>query len=261
MRLFEIDETHNVRPNKQWIALIPEFANLLKRDKGSKGDSEGRSKAQARKELAFIFFFCDFSSVIRDWLPEEKEKEAIYYSGLKNEGEEVDDCIKRIRKDEGLQEAIKKYVELQHKAARSLRTFEVVNKGLDSLDAYIGSINFADVDKKGEMMHDPNKFQQLIERMSGLYAKRREFEKFVEDDLKANVDSIQGNRTLGDQESKRSAGSTPWSELDVAKGSDHIAEETTKSLVSFADLAKVIHAPRPEQQLTDEELQQVNEEE
>lgn len=256
MRLFEIDETHNVRPNKQWIALIPEFANLLRRDKGSKGDSEGRSKAQARKELAFIFFFCDFASVLRDWLPEEKEKEAIYYAGLKNEDETTEDCVKRLKKDEGLQEAINKYIELQHRAARSLRTYEAVNKGLDSLDAYINSINFTEVDKKGEMKHDANKFQQLIERMAGLYQKRREFEKFVEDDLKAGADNIQGNRTLGDQEANRSGTTPAWSEMDIAKGSAHVAEETKTSSSTFTDLAKIIHTPR-KKEFSDQELDQI----
>lgn len=242
MRLFEIDETHNVRPNKEWIALIPEFANLLKRDKGSPGDGEGRKKLKARKELSYIFFFCDFASPIRDWLPEEKEQEALYYAGLTTED----------LKDEGMKAAIAKYEELQVKAARSLRTYKSIKKGLDSLDHYMEHVNFTDVDKKGELLHDPDKYAKLIERMTKVYQQLREFEKFVEDDLKQGADSIQGNRTLGDQEVKRNPAVKAWSEEDIRRGSAHAAGVDPEAeqvphdnkTPTFMDLQKQIHAPR-----------------
>jgi hypothetical protein len=242
MRLFEIDETHNVRPNKEWIALIPEFAHLLKRDKGSPGDAEGRKKLRARRELAYIFFFCDFASPIRDWLPEEKQKEALYYVGMNEED----------LKDEGLQAAIAKYEELQMKNARSLRTYNAMKKGLDNLDKHLEAIDFTAVDKKGEMLNDPLKHAQLMERMTGLYTKLRDFERFVEDDLKKTEATIQGNRQLGDQEAKRNPAVKPWSEEDIRRGSAHAAGLDPEAEMiphdnktpTFMDLQKTIHAPR-----------------
>lgn len=233
MRLFEIDETHNVRPNRVWIDLIPEFSIILRRDKGSKGDSQGRSKLRARKELSYIYFMCDFSSPLRDWLYAEKRKESLYYAGL----EEADI-------DEVVQAAVAKYIELQNKAARSLRTFQAVNKGLDQLDAYLESVNFQDTDRKGELVHDPNRISSLMERMTVLYQKRRDFEKFVEDDLKANPEAIQGNRTLGDQEAGSTMNKIVWSETDIIKGSDHAAATGTSSVKegsTFEDIKKTIN--------------------
>lgn len=232
MRLFEIDETHNVRPNKVWIDLIPEFSAILRRDKGSKGDSQGRAKLRSRKELAYIYFLCDFGSPLRDWLPDEKRKEALYYAGL--QAEEIDDVLNA---------AIAKYNELQNRAARSLRTFQAMNKGLDQLDAYLEAINFSDVDRKGELRHDPSKIGALMERMTGLYQKRRDFEKFVEDDLKANPEAIQGNRTLGDQEANKGIKVKEWSEADVQAGSIHVAGKALPGAgtsKTFIDMARIV---------------------
>lgn len=234
MRLFEIDETHNVRPNKQWIGLIPEFALLLRRDKGSVGDSDGRKKLKSRKELAYIYFVSDFGSPIRDWLPEEKIKEAMYYAGL----------TENDLKDEGLQEAIKKYQELQYKNARSLRSYNAMKKGLDNLDTHMENVDFTLTDKKGELLHDPNKHAALIERMTSVYEKLRNFEKFVEDDLKANPDSIQGSRTLGDQEARRNPTVSTWSESEIASGSANTAEGSEDKGKTFGDMEKLVHTQR-----------------
>jgi len=233
MRLFEIDETHNVRPNRAWIDLIPEFHALLKRDKGSKGDSQGRNKLRARKELAYIYFLCDFGSPIRDWREDEKKKEALYYAGL--EAEDIDEVVET---------AIKKYVDLQHRAARSIRTFQSMNKCIDQLDSYLENVNFTEKDRKGELIHDPSKIGALMERMTSLYQKRRDFEKFVEDDLKANPDAIQGNRTLGDNEANQSFNKPAWSEGDIAKGSLHNGSPAagTSTGKTFADIQKTINA-------------------
>lgn len=243
MRLFEIDETYNVKPNKIWISLIPEFANLFRRDKGSSGDSDGRKKAKARKELSFIYFFCDFGSPLRDWLPEEKEKEALYYSRLTESD----------LKDEGLQQAIKKYIELQNKAARSMRTYNAITKGLDKLDLYLESVDFTETDKKGELKHDPDSYAKLIERMTKVYAQRREFEKFVEDDLKSNDDTIQGQRTLGDNEATKKVTTKSWSESDIIEGSAHAAENAKGGTGSFAAMGKFVTASR--KQYSSEEIE------
>lgn len=238
MRLFEIDETHNVRPNRQWIALIPEFAILLKKDKGSEGDSDGRKKLKARKQLAYIYFYCDFGSPIRDYTEDEKRKESRYYSGLTEEDEKEDILVA----------AINKYNELQYKAARSMRTFNAAKKGLDGLDKYLESINFTDVDKKGELLHDPDKYQKMLKGLNGMYKELREFEKFVEDDLKANPDAIQGQRTLGDNEARANPRMEVWSEVEVASRSAYEQQEGA----TFTQMESLVHKQR--KTYTNEEL-------
>ncbi len=235
-RLFEIDETYNVKPNKVWIGLIPEFLNLFKKDKGSKGDSDGRSKLYARKQITYVYFYVDFSSPLRDWKSDEKQQEALYYAQLT-----IEDL-----KNEDLQLAIKKYEELQNKAARSMRTYTAIRKGLDQLDDYMENVNFTDVDKKGELKHDPDTYAKLIERMTKVYSQLREFEKFVEDDLKNNDDTIQGTRTLGDNEAQKKLTSKPWSENDIANGSAHTAENTSTNTGTFAGMAAIVKQERKE---------------
>ena len=42
------------------IRLIPEFRKILERDRGSKGDQQGRLKIQATKEFHYIYGIADF---------------------------------------------------------------------------------------------------------------------------------------------------------------------------------------------------------
>src|SRR5579872_927060 len=132
MKLFEIDDNNNVKLNKPWIMLIPEFKALFIRDKGNNHATEpGRYKYRAIKEFSFIYFNVDFGSPIRDWEVADKRKEALVYAGLTED--DIDNKVK---------EAEKKYEELQIKASRSLRTYRSMLKGLDALDKHFEAINF-----------------------------------------------------------------------------------------------------------------------
>src|SRR5678815_2146467 len=118
MRLFEIDEaSQSVMLNKPWIYLIPEFDVLLKRDKGSPGDTQARRKLKATREFTYIYFFKDFSSPLRDWETKERHDEALRYASLTDK--DIDDKVK---------EAIEMYEKLMQHASRSLRTLRSVQK-------------------------------------------------------------------------------------------------------------------------------------
>lgn len=47
---------------KDEILLHPELAEILVRDKGSVGDSDGRKKLQAWKEFTYLYMICDYAS-------------------------------------------------------------------------------------------------------------------------------------------------------------------------------------------------------
>ena len=49
------------------------FRSILARDKGSKGDADGRKKLHATKELAYIYFLADYASPI--WNVEEDRRD------------------------------------------------------------------------------------------------------------------------------------------------------------------------------------------
>lgn len=226
MKLFEIDENREVLLNKEWILMIPEFQALFKRDKGSEGDYRGSKKLRTIRELTYIYFVEDFSSPLRDWEPEEKIKEALYYADLKTE--DIDDKVK---------EAQKKYAEIMLKSSRSLRTLKAVYKGMDAMDTYFEGIDFSKIDKQGKLLNDPSAFGTNITKLNKVYDELRNFEKRVEDDLKQAVSGIRGpNSTLGDNEGKKKA----WSESDISQGSAH--EGGPQNSGSFSNILATIQS-------------------
>lgn len=208
MKLFEIDpDEKTVSLNKPWIMLIPEFAVLFKRDKGSEGDYRGDLKLRTRKELTFIYFYVDFSSPIRDWEPTKKYQEALYYANLKEDS--IDTKVKA---------AIDKYMELMMNASRSLRTLKALYKGMDAMDDYFEAIDFKVKDKLGKLLNDPSAFVTNAGKLNKMYDEVRNFEKRVEQDL-AEDTGIRGTATLGDNENKRRE---VVSEQDIIDGSAHV---------------------------------------
>lgn len=227
MRLFEIDnDTYEIRLNKPWIGLVPEFAAILKRDRGSPGDSKGEKKVRARKEFTFIYFFCDFGSPIRDWEDAERRKEALYYAGLTE---------KDIKDDKVVATAIDRYQELLLKGSRSIRTYRSLLKTLDALDEYFELLDFKSKDKKGELLNAPEKVAMSIERMDKVYTAVKNFEKRVDEELKNEGTGIRGTATLGDNEDRKKE----WSESDIAAGSQHAAG-TVEDKATFTGLLHIL---------------------
>lgn len=208
MRLLEVDENHNVRPNKEWLVLIPEFAALYKRDKGSPGDNDGRKKLRFKQEISFIYFFAAFNSPIRDYQQHEKFAEALNYSGLKED--DIDDMIKA---------AADKFEDMQLKSSRAYRTFLSMRKGLDAMDTYFEKVDFDERDKKGELVNSTDRYVSSVIKMSKVYDELAIFEKRVDNDLKDADGGIRGQATLGDLESRKTAANHNWSEMDIQAGS------------------------------------------
>lgn len=224
VKLFEIDENRELVLNKPWILLVPEFAALLARDKGSKGDYRGDKKLKARKELAFIYFMEDFSSPIRDWEAEEKLKEAKYYADLQDK--DIDEAVETARV---------KYADMMLKSSRSLRTLKSVYTGMDALDEYFENIDFKKTDKMGKLLNDPTSFAANITKLNKVYDEIRNFEKRVEEEMKQAASGIRGpNSVLGDKEGQKKT----WSEADISAGSANTGGPKTVS--SFNDILKRI---------------------
>lgn len=197
MRLFTLENDAQVELNKEWIMLIPEFADLLKRDKGSPGDYRGDKKLKAKRELTFIYFDLDFTSPIREWPEFERRQEAMRYAGL--EEKDLDDKVMA---------AHAKYDELLLGSSRSLKTLRAVEKSLDALDTYFENLDFSATDKKGELVHNPNSYLLNLERLGKAYDSLDKFRKRVQEELKGEA-SIRGTATMG---RKESGGMGEWKE-------------------------------------------------
>jgi len=227
MRLFEIDpDTSTIKLNKEWILLIPEFAELFKRDKGSEGDYRGDKKLKTKKELTFVYFYVDFASPITDYEESERWREALYYADLTE---------KDI--DEKVINAYKKYGEIQVKGSRSLRTYKSLLKTQDAMDSYFENLDMRKLDKKGELLNDPVRVANSVTGLKKMYDAINDFRKRVETELKDASTGIRGTAELGDNEGKARI----FSEMDVINGSKHSAEGSTPTGASFGEVMSSIH--------------------
>lgn len=211
MKLFEVDEHFEVQLDKPWIMLIPEFAAVLARDKGSEGDYRGSKKLRARKELSYVYFICDFHSPIRDYDDDKKKEEALRYARLTPK--DIDAVVLT---------AQKQYEAMQYENAPSLRTLNSLKKGMGNLDKYFEEVDFDKVDKLGKVKYTPDAYIANITKLPKMRASIKEFERMVEEELRENT-GIRGKAKLGGQEGKRR--DKPWVE-----GADPDAIEQTETV-------------------------------
>lgn len=85
------------------IAEIKEFRDLIRRDRGSPGDSQGRKKQKAARELAYIYHRHSYESPYAKYEPEERERRIV---------EDLFPEDWEWKKDDVLEAAEKKYIEL-----------------------------------------------------------------------------------------------------------------------------------------------------
>lgn len=62
MKLFRVGLGGLLELEKDELRLIPEFKNVIIKDKGSPGDADGREKKYAFKEFAYIYHVADFAA-------------------------------------------------------------------------------------------------------------------------------------------------------------------------------------------------------
>lgn len=224
MELFRITENYEVELNKEWIMLVPAFANVIKSDKGSKGDVEGRKKLKARKQLAYVYFMVDFKSPIFTYEGQEKHKAAISYAGITEEES----------KEPLITNAITVYEDMQYKAARSIRTYKHALEGLDELDKYLKKPDFEKVDKMGKPVNTPKDFVGNLTQLNKAYDELNKFEKRVFEELKQSA-SARGKTDLGDKEitmQKKAGTSEVWEE----------GSAPTSNAPTYNDLSKLMNS-------------------
>lgn len=213
MELFELDVDYGIKLNRTWLWMIPEFAEILKRDKGSTGDKGGQRKLWARKRFAYIYFAVDFQSPIYAWEEPEKTEEALRYTGLEPKDLKEDYMIS----------AINLYKELQRKAARSLRTLEAVHAGLSKLNEYFEEIDFSKTDKMGKSLYSSKEYIDNISRLNKAFDELNAFEKRVMAEL-TKSGGIRGTATKGDRENE--SGSNTGKETRIWNESAADIEDT-----------------------------------
>jgi len=141
MQLLKLEDDLRAYPAPE-VADIPEFRALVKRDKGSPGDSQGRKKQRAARELAYIYHMSSYESPYR-----------VYEEDLRRDllQKDVFHDMPEWKEDKLVREALSKYEELSQSEMTLLlgAAISAVNK----LKSYFNGINFADVDEQGRPLH------------------------------------------------------------------------------------------------------------
>ena len=119
---------------KDEILLVPEFSYILKRDRGSQGDAQGRKKLRAYQEFHYVYLIADYESPCNKQGMTDKEAHeyAIKEIGLP-EG---------YKPDEHLYRAIEKYRKLIYNLDKEaieslLRIFRRVLSRIGNIDTFI----------------------------------------------------------------------------------------------------------------------------
>ena len=198
MKLLTINpDSQEIELNKEWIFLVPPFATLLKRDKGSESDYRGDKKLRARKDITFIYFMEDFASPLRDWDPALKRAEALKYASRTED--EIDEPIKA---------AQVWYNNFLRECAPSLRTLDALYAGREELNRYFREVNFKEVDKLGKSKYTAKEYIGNIKDLPAMNRAIKEYERQVDEELRENT-GIRGKNTLGTMEGQRKGG---WDE-------------------------------------------------
>ena len=155
IKFFELDKYRVVDLNKEWISTIKEFKKILTRDKGSKGDVDGRKKLQAIREFTFIYHYCDYASKFGNFSEEDKLSQCIANADLPEDF--------NYTKDDDLVAAISKYKQLQETPA--LKLLHELKEGLHSshrvirkmrlhLEQELANLDLKDINQEEEIEED-----------------------------------------------------------------------------------------------------------
>jgi len=222
LKLFKIEGDMLVL-DKDEIRLISEFRTILERDKGSKGDTQGRKKFRAFSEFAYIYHKKDILSIPNK---EGYNKDKTHTFAIKESRLPEDWKI-----DKQIQEAIDKYKELQldipslkilSSLKRGLSTSsEVVDIIVDKMQDTIKTLLSADIDgeddwitnDEGQAVPNPNSTERKIEKLTkhldrilaiaGKLPKTIDEIGKVTEKVKQEMEDgnvIRGNRQLGSRE-------------------------------------------------------------
>ncbi len=141
MGLFKVNEDKELVINRDEILLVKEFHKVITKDKGSARDAQGRKKLQAFSELAFIYFYCDYTSPYIDRDEKDKMRIAKLEASLEESWKPDEWVWAAVKKYEELQDgfAIKTYIELKKGLRSTYEATLLFNKQTDALIRIIDS--------------------------------------------------------------------------------------------------------------------------
>jgi hypothetical protein len=185
LRLFEVNDSLELQLNKEWILMIKEFAEIVRRDRGSVGDAQGRRKLKAIKQLSYVFLMEDFLSPYR----EEDEYNRHVLAMKETELAEIDI-------DEKVLDARTKYKFLLESNAPSLKTLKTVKESREKLENYFKEIDLTRTNARGEPVFNTKTYMDSIKQLPSMEDSILEYENKVYAQL-TDKGGIRGSATRG----------------------------------------------------------------
>lgn len=141
MDLLRVEDNLRAYPVPE-MAMIPEFKKIIRRDKGSPGDSQGQKKQRAAREFAYIFHTCSHKSPYRVYegdFRRQKVKEDIFHD------------MPDWKQDEFVRAAEDRFRELSE--TELVKLLQGAISAVNKLRGYFQSVNFTDVDEQGRPIY------------------------------------------------------------------------------------------------------------
>lgn len=159
MGLLKMGEDFMVDLNEVWISTVPEFRELLMRDRGNKKDGPGRYKRKAHRDFLFIWLMYDFDSDLLELNEDEKELEAC---------RRTDREPWQVQEDQILQDAIKAYIRIQDNKSSAYRTWHKLKSANDKGLQFIESIDLDATLESGAAKHKYKEISDAIKAQPGV---------------------------------------------------------------------------------------------
>lgn len=156
---------------------IPVFFNLWNRDKS-------KTKDKALQDLAFVYYFCDPSSVYFGYADEERIEEL-----------ERDVLLGR-KLDNELKAAIQYYDSYLNTKSTSIRYLQANLAAVRKMEEFFNSIDFTETNSRGQLVYDITKVTNAIEKSGKLITSLEQIKERVVKELEMD-NKVRGNQTKG----------------------------------------------------------------
>lgn len=170
------------------VRMIKQFKRLLERDKGSKGDHDGRKKNIATKELAFVHFWCVYDSRFDAFIGSEKTR--ILKEHL--------DLPEKWKVDDDIKEAVKEYKFLTYTPAMSL--YESMIKGVKKTQEFIEDVDVDERTKSGGLVFSADKLDKVIKGLPDTIKSLIVAENLIRKEQEDKADKKNQELSSGDKE-------------------------------------------------------------
>lgn len=172
MELLVYDHEKHIAVVHPTLRTIEEFNKIIRRDRGSKGDAQGRIKLKACKELAYVYHMVRHDSPYVAYDEELRSKKII---------EDVFKDEPDWKPDKVVNDAIAKYEELYE--TPMVRLLKSSLGAIEKMSQYFDDIDFSKTDKKGGLLYAPKDVITAMSKLGDMVKTVGDLKKQVEQEL------------------------------------------------------------------------------